>query len=434
MNDVENKLLAACFFEPEVPMMVSSDTEIFANANNKIVAEAIKSLVHQSTGITTVSVIAEIKILGYQNNVWDSYIEGIYSQYTPEDYDHLISVLQVERRKRLTIKAAENLIKNTEKEGPDAAMTSFNKDISGEGVAKKRLTVGDISKKIYEKARASRENFEKTGEYITERIKSDMAPIDDKLGGYKKGEMYIVAARPGMGKTSFILQTMSGFEEYGYGVMGSLEMKNEDMIARKLAQKSGVNSNHIMQGTFEDPAGWERFLNAVLDDRDSKIIPYDGTKFIDDFCAKLRQYKITHDIQWAIIDHLGKVKVKMYRAGMHEKYTAISNKLADIAQELNIVLIGLSQLGREVDKRTPPKPRVSDIRGSGAIEEDAASIILIYRPEYYEIYDDDNGNRLNEGHTYFLIPKNRFGEPNQVAIMDFQKEYSRFIEPLTTSF
>lgn len=434
MTALENKLLAACFFEPTVPTLVSVDTEIFADPNNKILAEAVQSLTNQNTGITQASLIAEIKRLGYHKNVWDSYVAGIYTQYTPEDYDHIVSVLQELKRKRIAKSAAEKLLREIEDNKTlEESMTSFNLIMSGKDVNADQPSMSDLSRDIYEKARSSRTRFEETGEYDVFSLKCGMDPVDEKIN-FKPGEMYVLAARPGMGKTSFILQMIQGFEKFGYGVMGSFEMRNRDMAARRISQKTGISASDLTQGTFEDPQKWDQFLNAVLDERDSKVIPYDGTKYIDDFCSRLRQYKMTHDIKWAFLDHLGKVLVKMHRAGMHEKYTSISNKLSDIAQELDIVMVALSQLGRDVDKRTPPRPRVSDIRGSGAIEEDAAGIILLYRPEYYEIFDDVNGNALNEGHTEILIPKNRFGTPNQVAIMDFQKEYSRFNEPLTASF
>lgn len=434
MTHIENKLLAACFMDPAVCLLVSADIEIFADQNNKIVAEGIASLVTKTTPVTKASLIAEIRVLGYQNNVWDSYIDGVYAQYTPEDWDHFVSLLKEEKRKRIAKSAANKLATALDKnETVEDALTAFNQIMAGKDVSKEQKGMDEIAQRIYEKARSSRDTFEETGKYEVFGLDTGLAPLDEKIQ-FKPGELYVLAARPGMGKTSMLLQIMEGFERYGYGVMGSFEMRNEDMSARRLSQKTGINSSDLAQGKFEDPAAWDRFLNAVLDEKDSKILPYEGTKFIDDWCSRLRQYKLTHDIKWAVLDHLGKVLVKTYRAGMHEKYTQISNKLADIAQELDIVLIALSQLGREVDKRTPPRPRTSDIRGSGAIEEDAAGIILMYRPEYYEIYDDQNGNALNEGHTELIISKNRFGKPNQVAIMDFEKEYSRFNEPLTTNF
>jgi len=244
-------------------------------------------------------------------------------------------------------------------------------------------------------------------------VPSGFTDLDRVTSGWQRSDLIIVAARPGMGKTAFVLSlARNAAIKFGNPIaFFSLEMSSLQLVNRLISAESGIVSDKIRKGRLENYE-WEQ-LN-------SKIKPLlDAPLFIDDtpalsvfeLRAKCRRLVAEKKVSMIIIDYLqlmvaaGDSKV----GNREQEISTISRSLKAIAKELNIPIIALSQLSRAVETRGSSKrPQLSDLRESGAIEQDADMVMFIYRPEYYELDQDENGNST-KGVAEIIVAKNRNG-------------------------
>lgn len=244
-------------------------------------------------------------------------------------------------------------------------------------------------------------------------VPSGFTDLDRVTSGWQKSDLVILAARPGMGKTAFVLSlARNAAIKFGNPIaFFSLEMSSLQLVNRLISAESGIVSDKIRKGRLENYE-WEQ-LN-------SKIKPLlDAPLYIDDtpalsvfeLRAKCRRLVAEKKVSMVIIDYLqlmvaaGDSKV----GNREQEISTISRSLKAIAKELNIPIIALSQLSRAVETRGSSKrPQLSDLRESGAIEQDADMVMFIYRPEYYELDQDENGNSTR-GLAEIIVAKNRNG-------------------------
>ncbi|GAA5221796.1 replicative DNA helicase [Membranihabitans marinus] len=278
------------------------------------------------------------------------------------------------------------------------------------------------------KAQRKMEELASKNESVT-GVPSGYKDLDKITSGWQPSDMIIVAARPGMGKTSFTLAlAKNSAMMYNKGVaFFSLEMSDVQLTQRLIAMESGVSISKLRNGKLEEDE-WKRFNQAV--EKLSEVPIYiDDTPAINIFelRAKCRRLKMKHDIQMVMIDYLqlmtgGGDKKNGTR---EQEISSISRALKGMAKELNIPVIALSQLSRAVETRSADKrPQLSDLRESGAIEQDADLVSFIYRPEYYDIMTDESDQSL-EGIAEIIIAKHRNGSTDNVRLR-FIKEFTRF--------
>ena len=263
-------------------------------------------------------------------------------------------------------------------------------------------------------------------------IPSGFAGLDKVTAGWQPSDLIILAARPAMGKTAFVLSMARNITvQHNVPVaVFSLEMSGVQLITRLIASESGISAEKLRKGTLEDHE-WEQ-LNAKVKGLEKAPLYIDDTPALSifDLRAKCRRLKSQYDIQLIIIDYL-----QLMTAGgdsksggnREQEISTISRSLKSIAKELNVPVIALSQLSREVEKRGGSKrPQLSDLRESGAIEQDADLVSFIYRPEYYGFptWDDDE-QRSCMGEAEIMIAKHRNGSVENVRLK-FQKELAKF--------
>jgi len=261
-------------------------------------------------------------------------------------------------------------------------------------------------------------------------VPSGFEELDKITSGWQPSDLIIVAARPGMGKTAFTLSVArnAAIDFKKPVAIFSLEMASVQLVQRLLSAESEITSSKLRTGKLE-PHEWTQMHTAIEKMADVPIF-IDDTPGINIFelRAKCRRLKQQHDIQMIIIDYLqlmtggGENK----KAGTREQeISMISRSLKGLAKELNVPVIALSQLSRMVETRGGDKrPQLSDLRESGAIEQDADIVTFIYRPEYYEIFEDEEGNSLkNVGEI--IIAKHRNGALGNVRLR-FIGEFAKF--------
>ena len=251
-------------------------------------------------------------------------------------------------------------------------------------------------------------------------VPSGFTELDRVTSGWQKSDLVIVAARPGMGKTAFALSlvrnTAVTFKKPV--AVFSLEMSSLQLVNRLISSETEIPAEKLKKGDLHDHE-WHQ-LNSQIKKLTEAPIFIDDTPALSIFelRAKCRRLKAQHDIQLVVIDYLQLMTAGGEGKGNREQeISMISRSLKSIAKELNIPVIALSQLSRQVENRPggSKRPQLSDLRESGAIEQDADMVMFIYRPEYYQITEDESGNSLT-GVGQLLISKHRNGALKDVNL------------------
>ncbi len=268
-------------------------------------------------------------------------------------------------------------------------------------------------------------------------IPTGFTELDRLTSGFQRSDLIIVAARPGMGKTAFTL-SLAKNAAYNFGkavAFFSLEMSSVQLATRVISQDAEISGSKMRNGQLEEYEH-QQLLTSI--ERLSEIPIYiDDTPGINVFelRAKCRRMKMQHNIDMIIIDYLqlmsgGKENSKGNR---EQEISSISRALKGLAKELDVPVIALSQLSRAVETRGGTKrPQLSDLRESGAIEQDADIVSFIYRPEYYDILEDEEGQSL-KGVAEVIIAKHRNGALKTVKLK-FTDQFARFSDLDDTDF
>jgi len=273
--------------------------------------------------------------------------------------------------------------------------------------------------------------------------------LNEMIKGFKNGDLIIVAARPGMGKTTLCLNFMSQVLKSGTGVVFfSLEMPAEQIMMRILSSKTSIPLQDIMTGKIDDEA-MARLSDACGEFSEYKLFVHDsGYVNIHQVRTQMRKLKAMHpEISLCVIDYIGLMMSTNNFADRHIQIAEISRGLKLLARELDMPIIALSQLNRSLESRANKRPMLSDLRESGAIEQDADIILFVYRDEFYlEQEEKEKEKRASaEGKEYksthvfnklqekaeIIVGKNRNGETGSVDVL-FQKQHSRF-EDITSA-
>ena len=257
--------------------------------------------------------------------------------------------------------------------------------------------------------------------------------LDQITSGLQKSDLVIIAGRPAMGKTSFALSMAKNIAvDYRRPVaFFSLEMNNLQLVNRILSNVCEVPGSKIMNGQLDD-AEWKRF-DKNLRKLENVPLYIDDTAGLSIFELRTKARRLVREkkVEVIMIDYLQLMNANGAKFGnRQEEVSTISRSLKQLAKELDIPILALSQLNRTVDNREGPdgkRPQLSDLRESGAIEQDADIVLFVHRPEYYHIYTDPKGNDLH-GMAQIIIAKHRKGAIDDV-LLHFKGEFTRFANP-----
>jgi len=262
-------------------------------------------------------------------------------------------------------------------------------------------------------------------------IPSGFSELDKVTAGWQPSDLIILAARPGMGKTAFVLSMARNMAvEFKRAVaVFSLEMASVQLVTRLIASETELAADKLKRGNLENHE-WEQ-LNAKIKNLTDAPLYIDDTPALSIFelRAKCRRLKQRHDIQMIIIDYLQLMSGggDNKNGNREQEISNISRSLKGLAKELNVPIIALSQLSRAVETRGGNKrPQLSDLRESGAIEQDADMVCFIYRAEYYKIMEDENGNST-EGMGEIIIAKHRNGALKDIPLR-FIDRFAKFCD------
>ena len=247
--------------------------------------------------------------------------------------------------------------------------------------------------------------------------------LDYKLSGFQPSDFILIAARPSMGKTAFVLNIAQymAFKKNKAVAIFSLEMSKEQLVNRLFSLESQVDAQSLRTGNMKD-SDWEKLIEGAGIIGQSKLIIDDTPGIsISELRSKCRKYKLEHGLDIIIIDYLQLMTGSVGRSSesRQQEVSDISRQLKGLARELNVPVVSLSQLSRAVESRPDKRPMLSDLRESGAIEQDADVVMFIYRDEYY------NKDSEFKKQAEIIIAKQRNGPVGTVNLA-WLGEYTKF--------
>ncbi|MDG1191826.1 MAG: replicative DNA helicase [Flavobacteriaceae bacterium] len=390
--------------------------EAFYKAANQYVFEAIYQLFHDSQPIDLLTVSAELRKVGKLEAVGGEFYLVQLSQRVASSAHiefHARIILQKFIQRSL-IRISNEIIETAYKDSTDVF------DLLDEAESK----LYDVSQGNIKKSSETAQNLvleaKKRIEDISKReglsgVSTGFEKLDKLTSGWQPSDLIIIAARPGMGKTALTLsmaRNMAVTKEIPVAFF-SLEMSSVQLITRLISSETGLSSEKLRTGKLADHE-WQQ-LNVKVTDLEKAPLFIDDTPSLSifDLRAKARRLSSQHGIKLIIVDYLQLMTAgSSSKAGNREQeISTISRNLKALAKELDIPVIALSQLSRAVETRGGTKrPMLSDLRESGAIEQDADIVSFIYRPEYYNIDEwDDEERTPSQGQAEFIVAKHRNG-------------------------
>ena len=245
--------------------------------------------------------------------------------------------------------------------------------------------------------------------------------LDYRTSGMQPADLVLIAARPSMGKTAFVLNIAQhvAFRLKETVAIFSLEMSKEQLVNRMFSLESNVDAQNLRNGTLSD-SDWEKLIeSAGVIGKSNLIIDDTAGISISELRSKCRKFKLEHNLKMIIIDYLQLMSGSGRSESRQQEISEISRSLKSLARELNVPVLALSQLSRAVEQRPDKRPMMSDLRESGAIEQDADVIMFIYRDDYY------NKDSEKKGISEIIIGKQRNGPIGTVELV-WLPEYTKF--------
>ena len=405
--------------------------EYFYNPKHQKIFEAIVNLFNNTEPIDILTVSEELKRLKYFNDVGGlSYVSELTNNVsTASNTEFHARIIAEKFIKRSLI----NIARKISTDAFDDSVDIF--DLLNNAEAELFTVTEGTLRKSYDKMSSLIKNALENIEVLRNKedslsgIPSGFKNLDRVTSGWQKSDLIICAARPGMGKTAFALSMARNIAIDHNVPIGlfSLEMSSEQLVNRLIASEAELAGAKLRKGNLADHEMVQ--LHEKIKYLSEAPIFIDDTPALTIFelRAKARRLVKNHSVKIIIIDYLQLMNAGNNAGNREQEISTISRSLKGIAKELKIPVIALSQVNRGVENRSgigSKRPMLSDLRESGAIEQDADIVTFIYRPEYYKIYEWDNGDD-SRGQGELIVAKHRNGELKNVRLK-FIDEFAKF--------
>lgn len=419
--EAEKAVIGGIFLKQNVVEEITSilSPEDFFNAELKKIYSSVLQLHNNNKPIDPIIVLEEDKSIKE-----DTFYDVIESIPTAANITEYARIVKNKSKLRGLQNTATKIIE----------MTSDDMIVPDEIIDKAEALVFDISKKnktkdilsikelLGEEYQRLEEIYKNTDLYSG--ITSDYPSLDKMISGFNPSDLIIIAARPSMGKTAFALNTAFNAAKAGKSILiFSLEMSSSQILQRLLSIKSGIGIQKIRNGFLKDD-DWKKLGNAsnFLGNFHINIADIPNITVME-MRAAARRMKAAGKLDMIIIDYLQLIKGSNLRIeNRQQEISEISRSLKGLARELDVPVIALSQLSRAVEQRADRRPMLSDLRDSGAIEQDADIVAFLYRDGYY-----NEKNDITKGDTEIIIGKQRNGPVGTVKLK-FISELAKFAE------
>ncbi len=435
--ELEAAVLGALMIERDAYSQVSEilRPESFYEHSHQLIYQAITTLALQQKPIDILTVAEQLKSTGDLEQAGGAFyitqLSGKVASSAHVEYHARIIAQKYLARELISFSSSIQTKAFDETQDVDDLMQEAEGnlfEISQQNMKKDYTQINPVIQEAYEmlqKAAARSDGLS--------GLQSGFAGLDKMTSGWQNSDLVIIAARPAMGKTAFVLSMAKNIavNDKVPVALFSLEMSNVQLVNRLIVNVCEIPGEKIKSGQLA-PYEW-----GQLDYKIKEL--YDAPLFVDDtpslsvfeLRTKARRLVREHGVRIIIIDYLQLMNASgMSFGSRQEEVSTISRSLKGLAKELNIPIIALSQLNRGVESREGidgKRPQLSDLRESGAIEQDADMVCFIHRPEYYKIFQDEKGNDLH-GMAEIIIAKHRNGAVGDI-LLRFRSEYARFQNP-----
>ena len=424
-RESEEAVIGAVLINPEayydVAQFLAADD--FYIHRNKWVWDTFVSLHDRNEAIDLVTVTEELGQKGHLADIGGAayitkLINNVPSSLHAEAYGHRVEETAIRRRmleaanKIAKLAYEENLTLDTVMDDSEKAVFNVSQRRTNQDLQPIRVVLSDYFDRMEE---LSKRDEDLVG------VPTGFIDIDRMLGGLQPSDLLIIAGRPGMGKTGFILSALknAALTHKKHVAIFSLEMSNEQLVQRLIAQETGIDSTRLRSGKLE-PDEWLLFTQAIEVLTDTHI-------FLDDTPAltplqlrtKCRRLHLEYKLDLIVVDYLQLMGGDMRTNNRVQEVSDISRNMKILARELNVPVLAAAQLSRAVEQRSDKRPVLSDLRESGSLEQDADIVMFIYRPEVYE--EDSQFKNLAE----IIIAKHRNGPTGDVQLV-FRKNLAKF--------
>ncbi|MCX7654670.1 MAG: replicative DNA helicase [Fervidobacterium sp.] len=430
--EAEQALIGSIFIEPErldniVSIVSSAD---FYDQRHRYIFSVIEQLHDEGLPIDIISVCDRLKDQGLLEKVGGELYVAQLADNVPTSA-HAEVYAQIVRDKsilRELIAAGSQIVQNAYSDSDvDEILDEAERLIFRIAESKATKTYVDVKSaltEVFEHLEDLRSKHLKGLSGLVTGIPTGFKRLDEMTSGFHKSDLIIIAARPSVGKTAFALNIAKNMSTIGEASVGifSLEMSREQLIQRLLCMESLVDLQKVRRGWLSDDE-WKRLVQGASKLMKANIVVDDESNLEPRVLrAKARRMKKEYNVDAIFIDYLQLMNLGDRRDSRQQEISEISRSLKLLARELDISIIALSQLSRAVEQREDKRPRLSDLRESGAIEQDADVVIFLYRDEYYKKQHIDLPHE-----TEIIIGKQRNGPIGTVTLM-FNPSFTNFFE------
>ncbi len=432
-REAEEAVVGAVLINPEVYYDVAQflQADDFYIHRHKWIWEAFTSLHEQRIPIDLLTINEELDRKGQLSEIGGpAYLTTLVNQVptslNAESYGHIVESHSIRRK---MINAANSIASMAYNEDStvDNVMDEAEKAVFN--VSERRLRhdlqpISAVLSEYYDRI----DDLAKRDEDIY-GVPTGFIDLDKMLGGLQPSDLLIIAGRPGQGKTGFLLSVAknAALTHKKHVAIFSLEMSNEQVVQRLIAQETGIDSQRLRTGKLQENE-WPLFAHAVEVMSDTHI-------FLDDTPAitplqlrtKCRRLHLEHHLDLIIVDYLQLMGGETRNENRVQEVSYISRNLKVLARELNVPVLAAAQLSRAVEQRSDKRPVLSDLRESGSLEQDSDIVMFIYRPDQYE--KDTNKQNVAE----IIIAKHRNGPVGSVELI-FRNALAKFENAATRVF
>lgn len=439
--DAEQSVLGSILLDPDaiVSVMEFLVPEDFYRVHHQVIFEAMIALNNDSEPIDIVSVSERLNMNKQLENAGGQIylLELVEKVPTSANVEYYSKIVSEKATLRKLIRTSTDIIKDAYREDEELSIVLDRAERNILDVSEKRNKAGfiDIMQVLNQSYLSLEERMSNNGEITG--IPTGYIALDQMTSGLHADELMILAARPSVGKTAFVLNIAKNVATKTNETVAifSLEMSAESLVNRMLCAEGSIDAKHMRDGQLTEEELRSYFVaSGTLSKAPIYIDDTPGIR-VSEIRAKCRRLKQErNNLGLIVIDYLQLIE-GTGRESRQQEVSEISRNLKKLAKELNVPVIALSQLSRGVEQRQDKRPIMSDIRESGSIEQDADIVAFLYRDDYYRQEPDEEGNipaAESNNIIEVIIEKNRSGPRGTVELM-FIKEYNKFTSIASSS-
>jgi replicative DNA helicase len=435
--DIEDAVIGSIIIDKkgvDDALMLIKNPAVFYKESNKVIFTAIQALHLKNEPIDLVSVNAQLrstKELEAAGGDWNliTLTQKISSSAHIEYHCRLL--LQFYVKRQMIRDAAETMAKAYDADADifdllgDASLkldSLIEQTSTGRGDTLMVAALNQVEKRI--ELVSSKSINEISG------VHTGFKKVDLSTGGWQPSDLIIIAARPGMGKTSLVMKGVLDCVKSNVPVgFISLEMSTVQLVTRMVACNSHFHLKQLFRDGFSKTKYFEQFMMIKAEMSKYPVYWDDNSSDLMDVMAKIRLWVRKFGVRKVVVDYLQLMSFSQLKknGNREQEISTITRNLKKLAKELNIPIILLSQLSRDLEKRGDKRPMLADLRESGAIEQDADVVAFIYRPSYYKLEPDDDMAAMG-ANAEFIIAKNRNGDLGRKGLF-FDENKTKFMDP-----